>query len=95
MCIIVCTRKKVVPFLDGVLCKQCKSDQGLLSFHTDISIENAVKMKNPPETPKTRNGLIQNDKDGQVHWSKKGLFLLLHFEIKTRGQTEEGERKEK
>ena len=35
------------------------SDQGLHCLLTEISMENAVKMKTSQETPKTRNGLTQ------------------------------------
>ena len=35
------------------------SKRGLHCLCTAISMDVIVKMKNPPETPKTRNGLIQ------------------------------------
>ena len=35
------------------------SGQGLHCLLTEISMENAVKMKTSTKTPKTRNGLIQ------------------------------------
>ena len=35
------------------------SEQGLQSLLTKISLQNTKKWKHPPETPKTRNGLIQ------------------------------------
>ena len=35
------------------------SDQDLHCLLTEISVKSAVKIENPPEKPKTRNGIIQ------------------------------------
>ena len=35
------------------------SGQGLHNLLSEISMENAKKWKHPPETPKTKNGLIR------------------------------------
>ena len=36
------------------------SDQGLHSLLTGFSIKNNIKAKNRPDTPKMKNGLVQN-----------------------------------
>ena len=65
----------------GVLCKEYRpssdaafgaSDQGRHCLLTEISMKIVSYNENiHQKTPKTRIGLIQIDKDGQVHWRKK------------------------
>ena len=55
------------------------SDQGLQSLLTEISIENAVKMKQLQETLKTRKELIQMIKMDKSTAQKKGLSFRTYL----------------
>ena len=66
------------------------SDQGLQCLLTEISMENAVKMRKSSENPKTSNGLLQmirmNEYPGQkrvkTEFECKGYIFCLISQIK-------------
>ena len=53
------------------------SDQGLQYLHTEISIKNKIKMRKFTIHPLNEKCTHPINKDGIVHWAKKGLISFL------------------